>query len=153
MQKDLISNLFSDVEKTKSLLEASIKKYVPYDTEHIYTPDELEYYDSLSFRFEKCVEITINFFRSLELFISAKQSETLRDRLLEMQKITIIKDIDFWMEARLLRNKIAHTYLPEELEKIYQEIHDSSQEIVNTIKRIKHFLAKQAKKEEGGQPG
>ena len=149
MQKDLISNLFNDVEKMKSLLKASIKKYIPYNTEHIYTPDELEYYDSLSFRFEKCVEITINFFRSLEIFISAKQSETLRDRLLEMQKINIIEDIDFWMEARLLRNKIAHAYLPEELENIYQEIHDNSQEIFNTITRIKHFLTKQSKKEAG----
>lgn len=148
MQKDLISNQLSDVEKTKTLLKSSIKKYAPYDSEHIYTPDELEYYDSLAFRFEKCVEITINFFRSLELFIFAKQSETLRDRLLEMQKINIIEDIDFWVEARLLRNKIAHTYLSEDLEDIYQEIHDSSQELFNTIARIKDYLAKQFQKEE-----
>ncbi len=148
MQKDLISNQFKDVEKTKALLQASVKKYVPYDAEHIYTPDELEYYDSLSFRFEKCVEITINFFRGLELFIYAKQSDTLRDRLLVMQKINIIEDIDFWMEARLLRNKIAHAYLPEDIKDIYQEIHDSSQEISYTIDRIKNYLAEQTKKEE-----
>lgn len=148
MQKDLILNHFNDVKKTKTLLQASVKKYIPYDAEHIYTPDELEYYDSLSFRFEKCVEMVINFFRGLELFIYAKQSDTLRDRLLVMQKINIIKDIDFWMEARLLRNKIAHTYLPEEIKDIYQEIHDSSQEIFDTIDRIKKYLAEQARKEE-----
>lgn len=52
------------------------------------------------------------------------------------------------MEARLLRNKIAHTYIPEEIKDIYQEIHDSSQEIFNTIDRIKKYLAEQAGKEE-----
>lgn len=141
MQKDLISDQFSDIEKTRDLLKASVDKYVPYDVEHIYTPDELEYYDSLSFRFEKGVELTIHFFRTLELFLYAKQSDTLRDRLLVMQKLEIIEDIDFWMDARLLRNKIAHAYLPDEIRDIYQEIFDSSKKIFTTIEQIKKYLA------------
>jgi uncharacterized protein YutE (UPF0331/DUF86 family) len=141
MQKDLISDQFSDIEKTRDLLKASVDKYVPYDVEHIYTPDELEYYDSLSFRFEKSVELTIHFFRTMELFLYAKQSDTLRDRLLVMQKLEIIEDIDFWMDARLLRNKIAHAYLPAEIKDIYQEIFDSSKKIFTTIEQIKKYLA------------
>lgn len=141
----------SRLDDIKCLLQASVKKYVPFDTAYIDFPDELECYDSLSFRFGKCVEIAIHFFGSLELFTFAKQSDTLRDRLLVMQKINIIGEIDFWMEARLLRNKIAHAYLPEEIKDIYQEIHDSSQEIFNTIDRIKNYLAEQAKKEKDEQ--
>ena len=141
MRKDLISDQFSDIEKTRGLLKSSVDKYVPYDVEHIYTPDELEYYDSLSFRFEKCVELTIHFFRTLELFLYAKQSDTLRDRLLVMQKLEIIEDIDFWMDARLLRNKIAHAYLPDEIRDIYREIFDSSKKIFSTIEQIKKYLA------------
>ena len=56
MEKDLIFKQFSDFKKTRDLLFASTNKYEPYDTEHIYTAYELEYYDSLSYRFEKCVE-------------------------------------------------------------------------------------------------
>ena len=41
------------------LLQFSVKKFKPYKTWKIYTPDELEYYDSLSFRFEKGVELTL----------------------------------------------------------------------------------------------
>ena len=48
-----------------------------------------------------------------------------------MQKLNIIDAIDFWMEARLLRNKIAHTYVPEELKDIYNEIFEKSQVILN----------------------
>ncbi|MCK4765445.1 MAG: nucleotidyltransferase substrate binding protein [Candidatus Aminicenantes bacterium] len=142
MQKELILKQFNDIEKAKELFSASVTKFVPYDTDQYYTPDELEYYDSLAFRFEKCVELTINFFRSLELFLYAKQSDTLRDRLLKMQKINIIEDIDFWMESRLLRNKISHAYLPEEIKDIYQEIYDRSKEIFKTIDRIKDFISK-----------
>ena len=41
------------------ILKFSVKKFKPYKTRKIYTPDELEYYDSLSFRFEKGVELTL----------------------------------------------------------------------------------------------
>lgn len=148
MEKDLIFKQFSDVKKTRDLLHSSTNKYEPYDTGHIYTADELEYYDSLSYRFEKCVELTLNFFRTLELFVESKQSDTLRDRLLEMQKIEIIDEIDFWMEARLLRNKIAHAYLPEEIRDIYEEIFNSSNRIFATIDRIDNFLSKKIENNE-----
>lgn len=148
MQKDLISNQFHDIEKSRDLLKASVDKFIPYDVEHIYTPDELEYYDSLSFRFEKCVELTLNFFRSLELFLDLQQSDTMRDRLLAMQKIEIVDEIDFWKEARLLRNKVAHAYLPDEIKDIYQKIFDSSQKIFATIERIKVYLTTRVEKKE-----
>jgi len=148
MEKDLISTQLSDLEKTGKLLQASVDKYVPYDIDYIYTADELEYYDSLSYRFEKCVDLTLNFFKGLELFLYAKQSDTLRDRLLTMQKIKIVEDIDFWMDARLLRKKIAHAYLPEEIRDIYDEIFASSKKIFAAIERIKKYLAGRKKREE-----
>lgn len=151
MEKDLMSRQFSDIEKARTLLRASIDKFVPYDADHIYTPGELEYYDSLSFRFEKCVELTINFFRTLELFLYARQSDTLRDRLLVMQKLEIVESIDFWMTARLLRNKIAHAYLPGEIKDIYQEIFNSSKKIYVTIERIKKYLTGLEEKKEAAE--
>ena len=59
MQKDLILQEYEDLERAIMLLQSSIKKFKPYKTRKIYTPDELEYYDSLSFRFEKGVELTL----------------------------------------------------------------------------------------------
>jgi len=151
MEKDLISRQFNDVEKAKTLLQASVDKFAPYDVDHVYTPGELEYYDSLSFRFEKCVELAINFFRTLELFLYARQSDTLRDRLLVMQKLEIVDSIDFWMDARLLRNKISHAYLPGEIKDIYQEIFNSSKKIFVTIERIKKYLADRDEKKEAAE--
>lgn len=142
MQKNLLLQEFEDLKRAISLLKESIKKFNPYNTEKKYTPDELEYYDSLSFRFEKSVELILTFFKGLELFLYSKVSDTLRDRLLIMQKLNIVDAIDFWMEARLLRNKIAHTYVPEELKDIYNEIFEKSQVIFKSIDTIEKYLTK-----------
>lgn len=122
MQKDLILIEFEDLKKVVNLLKASVNKFVPYDTQKIYTPDELEYYDSLSFRFEKSIELSLNFFKGLEIFMNFETSDTLRDRLLMMQKIDIIDDLAFWIEARILRNKVAHAYFPEQLKRVLKKI-------------------------------
>ena len=145
MEKDLIFKQFNDLKKASALLQSAVDKYEPYDLEHIYSADELEFYDALSFRFEKCVELILNFFRTMELFFESRQSDTLRDRLLLMQKFEIVEDIDSWMEARLLRNKIAHAYLPEEIKDIYQEIFNGAERIIVTIDKISLFLSKKIK--------
>ena len=113
---------------------------MPYDAKKVYSPDDLEYYDSLSFRFEKSVEIVINFFRGLEIFLFSKSSDTLRDRLLIVQKLDLIDNIDFWMEARLLRNKISHAYLPDQLEDIYEDIIKKSQTVFECMKRLEKYI-------------
>ena len=142
MQKNLLLQEFEDLKRASILLKESIKKFNPYKIEKKYTPDELEYYDSLSFRFEKSVELILTFFKGLELFLYSKVSDTLRDRLLIMQKLNMVDAIDFWMEARLLRNKIAHTYVPEELKDIYNEIFEKSQVILKSIEPIEKYLTK-----------
>lgn len=142
MQKDLILQEFKDLKMAVTLLQASIKKFKPYKVRKIYTPDELEYYDSLSFRFEKSVELMLNFFKGLEIFVYANTSDTLRDRLLLMQKITIINSIDFWFEARILRNKITHTYITEQLRDLYNEICKKSKIIFETLEVIEGYITK-----------
>ncbi|MFH1258625.1 MAG: nucleotidyltransferase substrate binding protein [Elusimicrobiota bacterium] len=147
MQKKLIFQEFEELKRAVFLLRASVKKFKQYKTTKVYTPDELEYYDSLSFRFEKSAELALNFFKGLEIFVYAKTSDTLRDRLLIMRKINIIDDLDFWFEARMLRNKIAHTYIVEEQKSLYNEIYKRSQIIFETITRVEKYLKSREKAE------
>ena len=140
MQSDLILKEFNDLKKAAFLLKASIKKYKPYKVRKMYTPLELEYYDSLAFRFEKAVALFLHFFKGLDLYLSGKISDTLRDRLLFIQKLGIIDSIDFWIEARLLRNKVAHDYLPEQLKEIYQEIFKNSKSLMRYMNNIEKFI-------------
>ena len=140
MQSDLILKEFNDLKKGVYLLKSSINKFKPFKVRKTYTPLELEYYDSLAFRFEKAVELFLHFFKGLELYQSGKVSDTLRDRLLLMQKLKIIDGIDFWIEARLLRNKVAHDYLPEQLKDIYQEIFKKSKAMLKYMSNIENHM-------------
>jgi hypothetical protein len=136
----LILKEYNDLKKAAYLLKASIRKFKPYKVRKIYTPLELEYYDSLAFRFEKAVELFLHFFKGLELYLSGKISDTLRDRLLFIQKLGIVDNIDFWIQARLLRNKVAHDYLPEQLKEIYQEIYKNSKTLMKHMNNIEKFM-------------
>jgi len=147
MQKDLILKEFENLKKAVILLEASIKKFKPYKQKKTYTPEELEYYDSLSFRFEKSIELALNFFKALEIFLYSKISDTIRDILLNMERLDLIDGIDFWMEARLLRNKIAHSYLPEDLTELYNEVMNKSKKVFKYVKQIERYLSEQEEKE------
>ena len=140
MQKKLILQQFEDLSKAVYLLEASCKKFKPYKARKKYTPSELEYYDSLAFRFEKSVELFQHFFKGLESFLHGKVSDTLRDRLLSIQKLKLIDTIDFWIEARLLRNKVAHDYLPEQLRDIYNEVHNKSKYLFKYLGRLEKYM-------------
>jgi hypothetical protein len=139
-----IQQSFDDLKKEIELLRQSVLKYQnqPFKIGKIYTSDELEIYDALSFRFMKTIDLALGFFRSLERYVDAKESETLRDRLLFMQKLRIVDDINFWFESRELRGKIAHTYLPKELKDIYKEIRKKTKTVDRCIIRLEIYLGK-----------
>ena len=52
----------------------------------------------------------------------AETSETLRDQLNRMEKLSLITETSTWMAMRDVRNRIVHDYLPEDVKLIYQEI-------------------------------
>jgi hypothetical protein len=142
VQNTSIQQSFDDLKKEIDLLRQSAVKYQkkPFKVRTIYTSDELEIYDALSFRFMKAIDLVLNFFRSLERYADAKESDTLRDRLLFIQKLRIIDDIDFWFEARELRGKIAHTYLPGQLKDIYEEIRKKTRTVDRCVKKLEKYL-------------
>jgi len=69
MQKNLILKNFENLKKAISLLKHSLDSYLPYDPAQNYSAEELEKYDALSFRFEKAVELTLSFFKELEIYL------------------------------------------------------------------------------------
>lgn len=141
MQKEFVLRSFRDLKKATLLLKSSIESYKPYDPSKEYSPKEMEFYDSLSFRFEKAVELALTFFKSLEIYLFGDQSDTLRTRLLRLQKSGYVDNIDFWISARILRNKIAHAYLPEELKDIYDNVVKIGSEIVKKVQNIEAKLS------------
>jgi hypothetical protein len=105
-----------------ALLEASLKRYRPFNPVRAYTPEELEPYDAMCDRYLRTVEMAIRYFRTLERSRLALNSESYRDLLGNIAKWGLVADVDLWFRMRDLRNRIAHDYLPEHLRRIYEAI-------------------------------
>jgi uncharacterized protein YutE (UPF0331/DUF86 family) len=105
-----------------ALVEASLSYIKPYDAEKFYTPKDREPYDALNDRFGRAVEVVIKFFKSYEMFVERKSSETLRDLLNRMEKLGFIDSVITWLNMRDVRNRIVHEYLPESLKEIYDSM-------------------------------
>ncbi len=104
------------------LLFASADAYSGFDPTRLYTPKEREPFDALCDRYLRSFESSLKFFRTWERVREAAPSDTFRDLLLRMEKLGFISSATTWLTMRDLRNRIAHEYLPEELQKIYSAI-------------------------------
>lgn len=62
-----------------------------------------------------------------------------------MAKLGLVSDIESYMEARALRNKVAHTYTPEKLEYIYSSIVKYSQMLLEDFDKIHKFIKEEIK--------
>lgn len=98
-----------------ALFEASVNAYDPFDPHREYTPKELEPYDAMADRYIRAVEAAIRFFRTYERYQFGESSDTLRDLLNRMEKLTLISSVQLWIEMRDQRNRIVHAYLPEKI--------------------------------------
>ena len=123
-----------------AILFASTEKYRCYDPARTYSPDEREYYDALCDRFLRAIETCLKFFRSYERLQYGENSDTLRDLLNRMHKTAIISAPISWLDMRELRNRIAHDYLPEQLQDLYQRIYSSATTELQSLQRTLQAL-------------
>jgi hypothetical protein len=104
------------------MVDASLRRYQPFDVLRAYSPEELEPYDAMCDRYLRAVEMAIRYFRTVERSRLALNSESYRDLLGNAAKWSLIADVDLWFRMRDLHNRIAHDYLPEHLLRIYESI-------------------------------
>lgn len=140
MPNPLTLHAYHDWEASCELLNDSLSRYIPYSAKKKYTSQELEFYDSLSFRYTKAIETAFYFFRAFEVELTGVGSQFQRDQLLKMEKVGIVKTVDEWMDAKQLRNKITHTYDPDELEIIFVQVINHSRAIIEAAQRAKTCL-------------
>lgn len=118
----LVAAAASRYGNAAALLEASLRRYRPFDPARTYTPEEREPYDAMCDRYLRAVEMAIRYFRTLERARLALNGKRYRDLLGNIAKWGLIDDVDLWFRMRDLRNRIAHDYLPEHLRRIYEAI-------------------------------
>lgn len=139
-QRYITEKAFKDVHNAISLVEASLSDLPAFKAGKEYTPKQREPYDALSDRFIRSVEISIKFFRCYEKLMFGESSDTLRDALNKMEKLSLISSVILWMKMRDVCNRIVHDYLPEVVEEIYRSIAgEFATELSNLKRKEIHF--------------
>ena len=119
MSQNLIADSATNrMARAVELVEASLTGLPPFDPAKTYTPKELEPYDALSDRFVRATEASLKFFRSYERAMFAENSDTLRDLLSRMHKLSLVSSVQLWIAMRDIMNRIVHDYLPEKLKEL-----------------------------------
>ncbi|MFZ8846366.1 MAG: hypothetical protein ACO2O6_04125 [Candidatus Hydrothermia bacterium] len=139
MPKELLLKNYENLKKTILLFETALKDVVQILNKENFSEQDLKSFDVFSFRFQKLVEMFLYFLRSLEIYLYGQSSDTLRDRLLRMEKLGIISDIETWFKIRILRNKIVHTY-EENFIDLIKEVLNVSNQIFEDYKKLENYI-------------
>ena len=103
--------------------------------------EEKESCEALTARFARlCDYLFQRAFRTLDHLELLDEGSGI-DRLNRMEKRGIIPSAEVWKELRELRNAIAHEYLIEKSDQVLKEAFTHTQELFETVKRFKQYLA------------
>ena len=129
-------NLLNDSSNT---LEYSYKACNRIGIKEKYTEEELESYEALCSRFARLTDIMIQkILKSIEL-VDLETPGTIRDRINSSYKKGIITNADKLIEVRVLRNEIAHEYLPEAFKDIFEKVIEHCSFIFENVLSINNY--------------
>lgn len=104
-----------------------------------YNDKELESYEALCARFARLSDIMIQkILKTIEL-IDLETPGTVRDRINNSYKKGIITSADKLIEVRILRNEIAHEYLPEAFKDIFEKVMEYCSFLFENIQSINNY--------------
>jgi len=104
-----------------------------------YDDDELDKFESLTSRFARLGDILIQkIFRLIdELDLDA--AGTVRDRINRAEKKGLIDSADVFIEIRMLRNDIAHEYVPEEIIELFKKVLKATPLLISSVAKVEHY--------------
>lgn len=134
LQHDL--KILSDATE---LLEYSFNKCSKIGIKSRYEPEELESFESCTGRFARLSDILIQKVLRLVDEMDLESQGTIRDRINRAEKKELIGSSDTFVEIRMVRNDIAHEYLPEAIQEIFVKVLELTPALLDGVARIKKY--------------
>jgi len=110
------------LEDAAQVLSYSFDKCTKIGLKSEYSPDELESFESLCSRFARLSDIMIQKIFRLLSEIALELPGSVRDRINRAEKWELIENAEIFVEIRMVRNDIAHEYLPEAILDIFKKV-------------------------------
>lgn len=137
--QNILKQELSLLKESSNTLEYSYKACNKIGIKDKYSEEELESYEALCSRFARLTDIMIQkILKTIEM-IDLESPGTVRDRINNSYKKNIISDAEKIIQARVLRNDIAHEYLPEAFKDIFKNVMELSPELLEDVKKINDY--------------
>lgn len=125
MTEDLKKLLLKELqllEDASQVLEYSFAKCSRIGIKPDYSPEELESFESMCSRFARLSDIMTQKIFRLLAEIALEEPGTVRDRINRAEKWNLIERAETFVDIRIVRNDIAHEYLPEAIRDIFSKV-------------------------------
>jgi hypothetical protein len=130
------------MNKAANILDYSFQKCTEIGIKEEYSYDELDRFESLTSRFARLSDILIQkLFRVIEQ-LELEPEGSIRDRINHAEKKEIIKSANNFVTIRVIRNQIAHEYIPEEIREIFKKVLKYVPDLLDSVKRVKNYCKK-----------
>lgn len=107
-----------------------------------YTYEDLDRFESLTSRFARLSDILIQkIFRVIDE-LDLETQGTIRDRINRAEKKGLIDNADTFVEIRIIRNDIAHEYLPEAIKDIFKKVFRLTPYLFDSVEKVKSYCKK-----------
>ena len=126
----------------RDVLLYSFKKCSAIGIRETYEPEQLESFESFTGRFARLSDILIQKIFRLVDELDLETQGTVRDRINRAEKKRIIDDSDIFVEIRMVRNDIAHEYLPEAIRDIFSKVLSLTPHLLDGIERTTAYCNK-----------
>lgn len=141
MQKLLVQEL-KLLNDAKEVLLYSYNKCRAIGIKESYEPEELESFESFTGRFARLSDILIQKIFRLVDELDLDSQGTIRDRINRAEKKELIESSDVFIEIRMVRNEIAHEYLPEAIYDIFGKVLSLTPRLFDGVERTLAYCSK-----------
>lgn len=136
---DLLKQELKLLDDASNILKRSYDICEKYGEKKVYPFEELDHLEALTSRFARLSDIlTQKIFRLIDE-IDLETPGTLRDRLNRAEKKSLISSAESFVQMRFLRNDIAHEYMPQAIQQIYQKVMMMTPILLASVNEIKQY--------------
>ena len=130
------------LEDARGVLKYSFDKCSAIGIKETYEPEELESFESYTGRFARLSDILIQKIFRLVDELDLDAQGTIRDRINRAEKKELIASSDAFIEIRMVRNDIAHEYLPEAIRDIFGKVLILTPNLLDGVERTIAYCKK-----------
>lgn len=138
----LLENELKLLNDARDVLLYSFNKCNAIGKKNSYEPEELESFESLTGRFARLSDIVIQKIFRLVDELDLDTQGTIRDRINRAEKKELIVSSDVFVEIRMIRNEIAHEYIPEAIHDIFGKVLDLTPHLLDGVERTVKYCSK-----------